>query len=153
MHLKSAEIDSSGTWMRKVVLDTDLFSECIKGKNLVVHQHFQSYLAFHERLTITSWTAFEVLTGIRHRLPHRLYVYEQAIASTDEIVPEAADYRLAAEIKGSLLIAGKPIGDIDPHIAACALNRSLPLATGNTKHYQAIADLGFLLELENWRVV
>lgn len=139
--------------MRKVILDTDLFSECIKGKDPVVHQHFQAYLSFHARLTITSWTAFEVLTGIRHRLPHRLAIYEQAISSTEEIVPEAADYRLAAEIKGSLLRTGKPIGDIDPHIAACAVNRGLPLATGNTKHYQAVADFGFLLELENWRIV
>lgn len=137
--------------MGRVVLDTDLFSECIKGKNQSVYNYYAAYVAAHSRLTITSLSVFEVLSGIYHRLPNKAAQYEHLLREVDEIIPDGEDYRLAAKIDGALLQVGKPIGKIDPLIAACALCRNLPLATGNTKHYQSIADVGFPLELENWR--
>jgi hypothetical protein len=39
----------------------------------------------------------------------------------------------------------------DAAIAACALRRALPIATGNTRHYQYVVDAGFSLDLQNWR--
>lgn len=137
--------------MRKVILDTDLFSECLKGKNAQVGERYAAYIALHQQLSITSWTVFEVLSGIHHRLPQKINFYERALQQTEEIVPTSDDCRMAAKIDGALLQKGKPVGDIDPLIAACAITRGLPVATGNTKHYQPIADIGFALQLENWR--
>ena len=39
----------------------------------------------------------------------------------------------------------------DPMIAGIALHHGLVLVTANTSHFQRIADLGYPLELENWR--
>lgn len=138
--------------MRKVVLDTDLFSECIKGRDAQVAAHYKEYIRTHGCLTITSWTVFGVLSGIHRRLPQRLLYYEGILREVEEIVPTSDDYRLAAHIHGALLRAGSPVGDIDPLIAACGIMRNLPVATGNTRHYQPVADLGFARELENWRL-
>jgi len=66
-------------------------------------------------------------------------------------VPLPEDYLLSAKIIGALRRQGRPIGTEDPLIAACAFNRGMPVATGNTKHYQFIVDAGFDLILENWR--
>jgi predicted nucleic acid-binding protein len=137
--------------MRKVILDTDMFSECIKGRDLALGQRYQAYLLVHGRLTITSWTVYEVLRGIYHKLPQKIGFYENAILETEEILPDAEDYRVAARIEGALLKVGRPVGDIDPLIAACAVMRGLPVATGNTKDYQPVIDCGFSLEIENWR--
>ena len=54
-------------------------------------------------------------------------------------------------IQGQLKRKGVTIGDIDPMIEATALNYALVLATGNIDDYQHIIDLGYPLELENWR--
>ena len=37
-------------------------------------------------------------------------------------------------------------------IAAVAIVRGVVLVTGNTEHYQNIVDLGYALELDNWRM-
>ncbi|MDR3690345.1 MAG: PIN domain-containing protein [Fimbriimonas sp.] len=137
--------------MRRVILDTDLFSECIKGKDKLVGKRHDAYVAVHGRLSITSWTVFEVLSGIHHKLPEKLGFYERLLLEADEILPNADDFRMAARIEGALLKVGKPVGPIDPFIAACAVTRSLPVATGNTKHYLPVVKVGFNLELENWR--
>ena len=65
------------------------------------------------------------------------------LKSHEELVPSSEDYWLAAEINAALRRAGRPIGDADPLIAACAINRDMVLATGNTRHYQFVIDVGF----------
>ena len=47
-------------------------------------------------------------------------------------------------------VRGNP-SDADPLIAAIALQAQLPLVTGNTKHFARIQDLGYPLQLANWR--
>jgi tRNA(fMet)-specific endonuclease VapC len=37
-------------------------------------------------------------------------------------------------------------------IAAVAISNGLELVTGNTSHYQRIQQLGFTLNLTNWRI-
>jgi predicted nucleic acid-binding protein len=58
---------------------------------------------------------------------------------------------LTALILTELIRTGQQIGLLDPFIAATAIANDRPLVTNNTKHYQRIVDLGFPLELENWR--
>ena len=95
----------------------------------------------------------EILTGYRKRGA----VAQQARASTlfggnVEIVPNAADYRVAADINGDLLSRGRVIGVVDPLIAACAIRRGYGVASGNTSHFEFIRQLGYNFYLENWRI-
>jgi predicted nucleic acid-binding protein len=55
--------------------------------------------------------------------------------------------RIYADLEGT----GQPIGRADPIIAAIAIRYGLTLITGNQAHYQRIQDLGYELQLDNWR--
>ncbi len=58
---------------------------------------------------------------------------------------------LAGRIYAELERTGQPIGRADPIVAAIAIAENLLLATGNTKHYERIQQLGYALRLTNWR--
>jgi predicted nucleic acid-binding protein len=58
---------------------------------------------------------------------------------------------LAGRIYAELERSGQPIGRADPIIAAIAITQNLLLATGNTRHYERIQQLGFALRLTNWK--
>lgn len=99
-----------------------------------------------------SVSASELLYGLHAKdAKGQLVKARKFLRAHEELVPTSHDYWLVAEINGALHRAGKPIGDADAMIAACAINRNMPIATGNTRHYQFVVDAGFPLELENWR--
>lgn len=138
--------------MQKVVLDTDLLSELLKQANPVVAARAYSYQQIYLAITLTSFSALEILSGLRHIQAHaQLKRAELLFLRNEEIVPEAEDYRLASEIIGSMWRLGTPIGLVDPMIAACAIRRGYGVATGNTNHYQFIRNAGYDFPLENWR--
>jgi tRNA(fMet)-specific endonuclease VapC len=58
---------------------------------------------------------------------------------------------LAGRMYGALERTGRPIGRIDPMIAAIAASENLDLVTGNQSHYQRLVELEFPLRLTNWR--
>jgi predicted nucleic acid-binding protein len=136
----------------KAILDTDILSEITKGKNQQVLENVAAYLHEHGQLTLTSVSVFEVLFGLHSKQATRqIKDFLDSMADHEEITPTPDDYRLAAEICASLQRAGTPIGKLDPLIAACAIERGLPLATGNTRHHRFIQNAGFSLQLVNWR--
>ena len=51
--------------MSKRVLDTDVLSEIIKGKNEAVTAKAQAYLAEHGRFTTTAVSVAEIVYGLR----------------------------------------------------------------------------------------
>ena len=133
------------------LLDTDI-SEVFKAIDLNVIGHARRYAASHYRLPFTSVTVMEVLRGLQRKgAPVQIAKVERIIERNREIVPEPADYRPAARMIGALEGRGTPIGASDPLIAACALNRDLGVATGNTRHFGYIVNVGFPLRLEDWR--
>lgn len=138
--------------MNRAILDTDILSEILKGRDPHVHGHVKTYLIHHARLTFTSVTVMEIMAGYRKR---EAFVQasraDQLFNQNDEIVPDADDYRLAAEIVGGLLKTGRVIGIIDPLISACAIRRNLDVVSGNTAHFEFIRALGYEFKLENWR--
>lgn len=139
--------------MQEVILDTDILSDILRGLNPNVERHRDIYRLSFPQFVFTSASVFEILTGLRKR--GAIVQRERAEALFDkniEIVPEGPDYRLASDISGDLWAKGKPIGPIDPLIAACAIRRGYAVATGNTKHFEFIADVGYAIQLENWRV-
>jgi predicted nucleic acid-binding protein len=138
--------------MRKALLDSDILSEISKGFNQTVLQHASDYLDEHARFTFTSINVYEVLYGIKAKPAlKQAERFLSLLAEHEEIVPDAHDYRVAADIRAAMHLAGTEIGKADPVIAACAYRRGLPLVTGNTKHYQFVTNAGFGLDLENWR--
>ena len=135
-----------------ILLDTDIFSEVFKAIDPNVVRHARAYAARHHELLFTSVTVMEAPRGLyRKRAPSQIVKVERVFDRNREIIPGLPDYRLAAEIIGTLEGRGTPIGVSDPLIAACALNRDLGVATGNTRHFGYIVAAGFPLRLEDWR--
>jgi len=133
-------------------LDTDILSVILKGIDPTVEQHKDTYGAHFQKLTFTSASVMEVLTGYRKRsAPAQQQRAATLFSLNSEIIPDAADYRLAAEINGDLLKVGRIIGIVDPLIAACAIRRGLGVASGNTAHFEFIRNVGYNFHLENWR--
>ena len=138
--------------MSKTLLDTDILSEVFKERNAVVLACARRYVRSHRVPTFASVSMVEMLSGLYARdAKSQLASAEAFLACHDQIVPQPEDYKLSAKIIGTLVQQGRPIGKEDPLIAACAINRNLPLATGNTRHYQYVVDAGFAMTLENWR--
>ena len=138
--------------MPKLVIDTDLLSEILKGINPNVIRAQQAYCEEHEVLSFASVTAFEILFGYGHKnATAQMERAEALFAQNDEITPTPEDYRLAAKIGSTLSRQGKTIGFIDPVIAACAIRRGYGVASGNTAHFEFIRQAGFSFHLENWR--
>lgn len=60
------------------------------------------------------------------------------------VVPDLAIAWRASRISRALRQAGSPIGDHDLWIAASALERGMPLVTGNPRHFGRIPNLQIL---------
>lgn len=138
--------------MPKLLIDSDLLSDLLKNCNPLVTSHAANYQLLNTDLTFTSLTALEILSGLQHiQATAQIKRAEALFASNDEIRPDVEDYRLAAEIIGALMRAGKPIGFIDPATAACAIRRGYGVASANTDHFTYIRQVGYSFHLENWR--
>jgi tRNA(fMet)-specific endonuclease VapC len=140
--------------LEKSLLDTDIFSEIRKGVNALVAGNADAYLAAHGRFTISTITVVEAVSGFhlvrRDREVERL-LEEVAVTEVLPLDTEAAV--IAGRIYADLRRTGQPIGWADPLIAATALRHDLALVTGNTSHYERIQQLGYDLQVENWRTL
>jgi predicted nucleic acid-binding protein len=138
--------------MDKVLLDTDILSEVLKGVDQNVRRRAQTYRAVAERYTTSAVTIMEIVRGYRRaRQDRRLEAFLAIVPELEVLVVDATIADLAGRIHADLELAGRPISWIDPMIAAVALVHDLTLVTGNTAHYQRIVDLGHSLRLDNWR--
>ena len=137
---------------QRVLLDTDILSEVIKGIDPIVVAHANAYSLNFGQLDFTSVSVLEILHGLHRKgAPAQIQRAEIIFAKNVEALPEYGDYRLAAQIAGALSKQGTPIGIADPLIAACAIRRGFGVATGNTDHFSYIQNAGFSLYIENWR--
>jgi tRNA(fMet)-specific endonuclease VapC len=92
----------------------------------------------------------EMVKGFqRLRRADRIDALLRQLAS-EEVLPFDFDVAvLAGKFYGDLERTGQPIGRSDPMIAAIAIQQNLTLATGNTRHFERIQNLGYPLKLEN----
>lgn len=137
----------------KTLLDTDIFSELMRGKNEVVRARAHAYLEQHERLTISTITVLEVVKGL-HKM-RRADALERFIQRLDalEVLSMGRDEAIiGGRVYGDLERLGQPIGRADPMIAGVAIAHGLVLATGNGEHYARIQAAGHDLVLDNWRI-
>ena len=140
--------------MKKALIDTDIWLEIVRGVNPAVRMHANEYWATHGTFTLSVITVAEIVRGLVRQ--QRMDLLEQWRADVErlEILPlDYASGELAGELYARLESAGVPIGRLDPLIAATALRHQLVLVTGNVRHFQRIAELGYPLEIVNWREV
>lgn len=140
--------------MERSLLDTDTFSEMLRGHNARVERRSDAYLSVFECFTLSVTTITELIDGLRRmgRDAQIELLLEKISTERHEIVPIDLDTAiLAGRIFGDLHRTGRPIGRSDPFIAAIAIYKDLLLITGNTKHFERIQALGYPLRLENWR--
>ncbi len=138
--------------MTKVILDTDMLSEVLKGKHPKVVARHAEYLRVHQRLTTTALTIAEIAHGVyKRRAPARLQKVLRELANVEVLPLDSAAALLAGQILADLERDGRPIGSADPLIAGICIDHALPLVTGNTEHFERIQRLGYPLQLQTWR--
>ncbi len=87
--------------MAKVLLDTDILSEYLKGHDKIVARHAADYAHKFGAFTFTSVTVHEIVFGLEFK--GATAQLKKALAwlnQNDEITPVADDYLEAAIIKG-----------------------------------------------------
>jgi tRNA(fMet)-specific endonuclease VapC len=137
----------------RVLLDTDIYSEVIKGINPTVTQNAIAYRRANGVLTLSVVTVMEIVRGFQQNQSiRRLTDFLTAVASEEVLIFDQPAAELAGRIEGELVRTGRPIGMADTMIAAVALTRGLELSSGNTAHFQRVQQLGYPLILVNWRV-
>lgn len=138
--------------MTRMMLDTDILSEVLKRKDPEVFQRASAYLQTHGRLTFSCVAVFEVASGLLRKAMAKQHAAFVGAMSSHEVLPlDAASALLAGELDAKLRACGSPIGVPDTLVAAIALSHERVLVTGNTRHYARIRDLGYPLQLDNWR--
>jgi len=138
--------------MPKVILDTDILSEYLKGIDPNVAKHATTYAKKHGAFTFTSVTVYEIIRGLEEKgAPRQVEKALAWIEQNEQAVPTAEDYLTAARVKAKAKHQGKALELPDCLIAAVAARLGLPLATGNTSDYKAIQDTGLAFTLKNWR--
>jgi tRNA(fMet)-specific endonuclease VapC len=138
--------------MDRVILDTDIYSEILKGRNQVVSRRAKEYEDCFGQFTISVVTMAEIVKGIQKR--GDIAEIDRFVLACElmELLPLDTDSAvIAGKIYGLLEKRGLSIDRADPLIAGIAIARDLTLSTGNTKHFQRVVDLGFPLRLVNWR--
>ena len=109
--------------MSETILDTDILSEIFKERDSVVPGRAAEYSTRHDSLKFTSVSAHELMYGLYVKdARHQISRAEIFLGAHEELIPASHDYRLAAKMSAALHRAGKPIGDADTLIAACAHN-------------------------------
>jgi predicted nucleic acid-binding protein len=136
----------------KSLLDTDILSEILKNRNPLVAARATAYRSSFGHYTISCITVMEVVCGYKRALKLDLLNTFLARLASVEVLPfSTGTAELAGLIDADLQSSGQIIGRADPMIAAIAIEHRLTLVTGNTDHFSRITDLGYELQLDNWR--
>lgn len=134
----------------KVVLDTNVLSELVKPRpNASVSQMILA--APVGSLFASEVTRYELRYGaLLHPKPDHIWARIQALILSVPIwLPVTAQIsERTAEIAATLARKGRPIGAIDPFIAASALVLGCPVVTHNIRHFNAVDGL----EVIDWHL-
>ena len=138
--------------MDKALLDTDILSEVLKGRNPQVVAQAEAYLRHHAMLTVSVISVIEIVSGLqRVARSEQLERFLQALDAMEVLPVDTESAVLAGRIDGDLLRTGQPIGRADPIVAAQAITHGLVLVTGNARHYERVTALGYPLRMVDRR--
>ena len=138
--------------MPKVLLDTDILSEYLKGHDKIVVRRAAAYAQQHGAFTFTSVTVHEIVFGLEFKgAAEQLRKALAWLKRNEQITPAADDYLEAAIIKARARKQGAILELTDCLIAAVAIRLGWPLVTGNTSDFEAIHRTGAKLTIETWR--
>lgn len=134
--------------MDPCLLDTDILSEVLRGRNRDVSDAADAYLKVHGQFSVSAFTQYEIVRGFRLRkATAKLAAFEQ-LCQAMTIYPVTADVLdRAADLWADGATQGKPKMDADILIAATALVYGLELVTGNGTHFDWINGL----TVSSWR--
>ncbi len=139
--------------MNKALLDTDIFSEILKGINQPVAARASTYHTAFGCYTISVITVLEIVKGWhKRRREDKVQEFFVEIAAAEVLTLEIYSAELAGRIYADLEQIGQPIGLADAIIAVIAIQQNLTLVSGNLSHYQRIQALNYSLKLDNWRI-
>jgi tRNA(fMet)-specific endonuclease VapC len=130
--------------MVSAMLDTDIFSEILKGIDRnVVNRAIAYYNAFG-RYTLSVITVMEVVK-VFHELQREdcIQRFLAGLLTAELLTLDLHSSELAGRIYADLERTGQPIGRADPMVAAIAPHHGLTLVTGNLSHYRRIQMLGY----------
>jgi tRNA(fMet)-specific endonuclease VapC len=130
------------------LLDTDILSELLNGRNAPVRSRAIQYSEVHGHLSFSAITRYEVMRGyksqgaikqLEHFASYRKFA--NVVALTENVFDKAADLWALAHR------SGHPRNDADLLIAATAVENGYVLVIGNASHFQWVPDL----TLDDWR--
>jgi predicted nucleic acid-binding protein len=138
--------------MTRALLDTDMLSEVMKGRDHRVLERARAYVAAEGRFTVSTITLMEITHGFQRVGRHERQTAFEQFALGCEILPfDDRAALLAGRIAAELERRGTPVDTGDVMIAAIAASTGLGIVTGNVTHFVAIRDSGTPLPIENWR--
>jgi len=138
--------------MYSALLDTDIFSDILKGQNAVVRERVKDHLSIYDCYALSVVTVMEVIKGLhKARREEHIATLMERFRAAEILTLDLRSAELAGRICGDMERTGQTIGFADPIIAAIAIRHNLTLVTGNTAHYRRIQQIGYPLRLENWR--
>ena len=134
--------------MDEALLDTDLLSEVLKGKDAQVLATARQYLTEYQRFAFSEITVYEIVRGMRSKRTAQQLAEFLKTVGTSDVFPVSREVLLrAADLWVEARLGGHPKGDADLIIAATALEAGRVLVTGNTAHFSWIAAL----QVADWR--
>lgn len=110
-------------------------------------EKLRQYSQFHDRLTFSLLTYYEMKSGLRYRDARNLLSRFEELAEESEILSlNLATMEIASDIYVDLRARGLLIAPMDLFIAASAIKHDYLLITANVRHFQNITGLSY----ENW---
>jgi tRNA(fMet)-specific endonuclease VapC len=138
--------------MLPAMLDTDILSEVMRGRNPVVQERALAYLAEYQRLSFSLITRYEILRGLRAEHTTRQILAFDALCRASDVLPLTEPIAVrAAEIYANFRQQGQIISDADILIAATALTYGLMLVTTNVVHFARVGGLRVENWIKNWK--
>lgn len=137
--------------LHRVLLDTDIFSEIVKGKDAEIARTANAYRAAFGSLTISAVTVTENVRGWQRKgAAAQLAKLIGFLPKLDVRILDVEAAVWAGKIAGELERRGSRIGEADCMVAGIALANDLPVVTRNVRHFDRVAELGFGLRVETW---
>lgn len=128
------------------LLDTDVFSLMVKGRDAAINTRLQTLTKGEAMVSVI--TAGEFFYGVAHA-PVSALRDQRAQRLLDFFGLLPLDAEVAARygtVRAELRRAGTPIGPNDLWLAAQALTHGLTMVTRNTREFQRVKSL----KVENW---